>query len=931
MPPKPKGNGQKTNKKKKGNKPNSSATRAPSANAPTGVFDGAIPDMSGFERRNPINPDDYPTVYQRYKDATKRFFAYMKKQATARGVITAESELSVNTLVTIVDEMHDAGHTMDPLALRDLKMSIRIRSRVAKSVFGGGDSGHQHLLTVLIYCWTILVNLPKEPTHDYEAPKSMNSQEVNRFDVFQADLEDEELDENDEECFPSSVPRPEPLPDQCLEDLMNSDERHDAILFLLSLEELMEVVSRQYQYVSENYRLNVALEIPPSNIVENLIRASVATSMCIQQVQRFDAELTLQYPHLSTPYRLLATVILPGVIDMVSSVLLEHSSKKTELRDAQVFLGDCLECSFRHPLDPCSRFEFILPEFCKRYKVDSRGTEELQHIMEAIQYYVMFEVPLRPDERQRNAVLSLNISNDDPSDLFGEPHEWLNDLQNIGGGRSIHHTIRLLQHFGYAIKRAPVDHVCNVHQGSFGPTPWVQGRSSKIAGDMDELLMADILPQISTMFRFGILGLVELPMVNEIAPLWLNLRKYIKHPEKAVTWSLAFSAHAMLTAILETDNFTDSLMSLSESAFQKFFKQVEWAKNISDGGQDSFAQGPSFCRNIEVVCSLKNLGLPVDATRAIWNPLYAGTIFAYLTYAGNMERGCLLVDDRAQLRMVMYLYHGLLLNGIVESGRIPFLDSIFASFKKSRALWGGELPRRGELVQRFLTSFGMNPIDATDLSQIAREMYEPGSCLDVSNDGVGRSLTLRNRRMNRPLPEEISRSYRRVCNNDFHAIEDKYHTQELRDQGKRADHYLLVVRMNDIMDAIDEEQQLLSLNLISCAAILEQFVGGLSQTMNWDPIINSEFIIDHRIGSIYMLAHHLLGALDFSSDPMDHKFLQVPLGRTSSTLLESYFKQVNVENVSWYIDSYSNELKGAPSLKALSCRNHSLGRQFIPD
>lgn len=137
--------------------------------------------------------------------------------------------------------------------------------------------------------------------------------------------------------------------------------------------------------------------------------------------------------------------------------------------------------------------------------------------------------------------------------------------------------------------------------------------------------------------------------------------------------------------------------------------------------------------------------------------------------------------------------------------------------------------------------------------------------------------------------------------------------------------------MNDIMDAIDEEQQLLSLNLISCAAILEQFVGGLSQTMNWDPIINSEFIIDHRIGSIYMLAHHLLGALDFSSDPMDHKFLQVPLGRTSSTLLESYFKQVNVENVSWYIDSYSNELKGAPSLKALSCRNHSLGRQFIPD
>ena len=180
--------------------------------------------------------------------------------------------------------------------------------------------------------------------------------------------------------------------------------------------------------------------------------------------------------------------------------------------------------------------------------------------------------------------------------------------------------------------------------------------------------MADILPQISTMFRFGILGLVELLMVNEIAPLWLNLRKYIKQPEKAVSWSMAFSVHAMLTAILEMDKLTDSLMSLSESAFQKFFEQqVEWAKSISEGGQDSFAQGPSFCCNIAIVSSLRNLGLPVDAKRAIWNPLNAGTTFAYLTYFGNMEPGCLLVDNRAQLRMVMYLYHGLML---VEGGQV---------------------------------------------------------------------------------------------------------------------------------------------------------------------------------------------------------------------------------------------------------------------
>ena len=227
------------------------------------------------------------------------------------------------------------------------------------------------------------------------------------------------------------------------------------------------------------------------------------------------------------------------------------------------------------------------------------------------------------------------------------------------------------------------------------------------------------------------------------------------------------------------------------------------------------------------------------------------------------------------------------------------------------------MPRRGELVQQFLTSIGFNLVDAMDLSQRARAIYEPDNNQDGRNDGIGQSLALRNRRMNRPLPEEISKSYRRVCNNDFHDMEDKYHTQEQRDQAKQADHYLLVVRINDMMDAMDEEQHLLSFNLISCAVILEQFVCSLTQTMKWDPTINSMFKLDHRIGAIYMLAHHLLGALDFSSDPMDHKFLQAPLGRTCSTLLLSYFNEIKDENVAWYIDSYSKE-KDLNNLKGKS-------------
>ncbi len=47
----------------------------------------------------------------------------------------------------------------------------------------------------------------------------------------------------------------------------------------------------------------------------------------------------------------------------------------------------------------------------------------------------------------------------------------------------------------------------------------MQGKSAKIAGDMDELLMAEILPKFITLFRHGILGKAVLPMVDELAPL----------------------------------------------------------------------------------------------------------------------------------------------------------------------------------------------------------------------------------------------------------------------------------------------------------------------------------------------------------------------------------------------------------------------------
>lgn len=59
--------------------------------------------------------------------------------------------MTVNSLVAIADWIEETDQPVDPAFLKDLKLAIRVRSRAARSLFGGGDAGHKHLLTVLRY------------------------------------------------------------------------------------------------------------------------------------------------------------------------------------------------------------------------------------------------------------------------------------------------------------------------------------------------------------------------------------------------------------------------------------------------------------------------------------------------------------------------------------------------------------------------------------------------------------------------------------------------------------------------------------------------------------------------------------------------------------------------------------------------------------
>jgi len=113
-----------------------------------------------------------------------------------------------------------------------------------------------------------------------------------------------------------------------------------------------------------------------------------------------------------------------------------------------------------------------------------------------------------------------------------------------------------------------------------------------------------------------------------------------------------------------------------------------------------------------------------------------------------------------------------------------------------------------------------------------------------------------------------------------------------------------MVHTNDTLDAIEDEQTLLSLNLPSCSAVVEQFVNSIGRILQWEPfLIESALRIeggDQRQGFFYLFAQFLLGALDFADDPSSYNFLQVPLGTASSHFMAMYFGRLSIEKVRWF-------------------------------
>eukprot|EP00557_Chaetoceros_sp_GSL56_P013675 CAMPEP_0176479332 /NCGR_PEP_ID=MMETSP0200_2-20121128/1684_1 /TAXON_ID=947934 /ORGANISM="Chaetoceros sp., Strain GSL56" /LENGTH=932 /DNA_ID=CAMNT_0017875371 /DNA_START=150 /DNA_END=2948 /DNA_ORIENTATION=+ len=928
MPPKNKRQSTKKNKKK-GNTTASNNEAPPNSNRSTKQYDvnekdflfpGGLPDnFHEYEdgRKKSIQAS-YTSVYTRYKKATREFVNFMI-QNTPEWV--AGNRNSVDFLLTAAEWMVENRFEIHANVMRDLKLAIRLRKRVGESLYGGGDVGHKYFIDILVFCWSHLLTLPRlkdkqriqvESDENEKYTRNKNSYEALMFDE---EDEDEAAFLIDEVPFPSvPVPRPKLQAEQqpwTIDELMKSDDRTDSILFLFALDDFMGAISYQYKSLAQN----CSRHEQSTEIIEDLLEAATTANMTIQQVQQLEMEFITDHEHINTPYRMLSAIVLPEITFHTCQIVKNHGKEWTGRIEQDVFsfLGDCLECTFRNQEE---KADALISDFCHRYEMNPSGFDEITKWVQGVFSITKMEVPLMAEipilKKQLELAKSLGQNHKLP-----KSHTWLSNMEYIGGDRAIHHTLRLLQSFSKIIESTPNDKKILNRPGFFGPSPSRPERARKIHGDLDEYLMADILPQWFLMCRHGIIGQTNIPHEPELCPLFVLLRDYVQKPHKPVTWSLVFAVHALLTATLDAAPAYNVLMNMSDAVFQNYFQQLDHAFKFITKEKDTRLTA-SFAQNMGTVSFLKNLGLDKFGRKALWNPLCASTTLLTLSYFGNMEVGCALIDCRAQLRITLHLFHALKVLGLVREGQIPFLDILNQYFKSSRGVWEGPLPRRGEFVKRFWICFGMSATDSKQMSEEAKISILDRRIGNNTKQSWGRG---KGRKMSPIEPSELLTSYRRICNRDFHDVVDKYHSDEQRARMKDTEIYGLAVRTNDTMDAIADENALLALNLPAVGLYLEQFVCSLFRVLQFDSMIDCNPSLmdeDRRPGYIMLFVLSVLGALDFAPDPESYEFVEhFPVGTVCESFMNSFFNSIPVDNLMWFQGTFGPD-NTKPKLKLIN-------------
>ncbi|KAL3932668.1 MAG: hypothetical protein SGBAC_010740 [Bacillariaceae sp.] len=905
----------------------------------------------------PLVDQVHSTLYARYKKATHRFKEKLIE------LVPSDIYGEGNTIQLMDAAEYLANNDkieLETSFMKDLKLTLRVRQRVSKSMGGEGDDGHAFFIDVLKYCWKILLakwiqqrGIVDEDDDDDDDDEKKKNTNLNRYGTLYMDGLDADLNEDEEDSADGDVTiekvRPKTTNEEfkrlTFRDVLYGDDRSAAILFFDDVEEIMAVAVHQLQGLKNQLRANATAtdksERQDEHVIPQLMEIALGSSFYIQQVSMLEHVLAVDHPHLNTIYRVLAVVACPDMIQIFSKLVQDHSpvAKKYDIRTEIVqFVGDTMETAFRDHDDPNNKTKLLHDQFQSKWKIaDHSVNDTINKLYHTIRLYVRLEVPVHSEKDVYDEWCHLRTKN-----------RWLQSWIHLGGKRNIVKTLRLVQVYSNIIIKTGSGEFVTMGAGEqMLGDPWHEedNPAKQITEDFDHFLLIEIMPVFVSMVRKGLLS-IKMPRDWDIYPLFCHMRQWCANPHPPVTLALAFCFQLVLSSVyaVQGDNDFTNLLATSERCWERYYNGLEWVNEKKATAQNLNRKSWNrYLVNMRNVNSLRwpRIGISceeqVGKTRianTAWNPVCAGYFHLYTAYFNNMENGSRMVDTFAQVRFVLHLYNALLQTEALKKGELEFLDYLHEHFASCKSIWGGGgIPEKGNITKHFLVSTGYGVKHAQSKSEEIRacligDKYSPykGS---LSNFRKG------NQEEN---AEQLFHSYRRVVLHDCSGDETIIAGMKGADKGQAMEYK---VKLSETIKAMRKDIQFMASNLVAVGEFLNCFLDNVYEELEWEDLVSDvklEMTKElgwkdddnvRRYAEMMVLARRILGIFDFMDNPLEEKEV-----KTITTFFRSYFSDVPMDLMFWFTapekpHDYELPLKSIGSGSAAARNKMKMGEKVV--
>ncbi|CAJ1957925.1 unnamed protein product [Cylindrotheca closterium] len=895
-------------------------------------------NSSSKSSSKPLIDQVHSTLYARYKKATHRF----KEKLIDLVPVDIYGEGSTIQLMDAAEYLANNDKIeLEASFMKDLKLTLRVRQRVSKSMGGGGDDGHAFFIEVLKYCWKILLAKyikQRGIVDDNDDDEKKENTNVNRYgalymDGLDPDLnedEEEENDDNKEDATSEANKEPfrpkttnEDFKRLTFRDVLYGDDRSAAILFFDDVEEIMATAVHQMQGLKAQLRANATKATSAAananananatddrqdeHAIPHLMEIAVGSSFAIQQVSMLEHVLAVDHPHLNTIYRVLAVVACPDMIQIFSKLVQDHSpvAQKYDIRKEIVqFVGDTMETTFRDHDDPNNKTKLLHDQFRSKWRINDHSINDtINKLYHTIRLYVRLEVPVY-SEREIY----------DEWNHLRKKDRWLKSWKHLGGKRNIVKTLRLVQVYSNIIIKTGSGEFVTMGAGEeMLGAPWHEqdNPAEKITEDFDYFLLIEVMPVFVSMVRKGLLS-IKMPRDWAIYPLFCHMRQWCKNPHPPVTLSLAFCFQLILTSVYEMqgDNDYTNLQVTAERCWERYYNGLDWVNEKKVTAQSLNRKSWNrFLVNMRNVNSLRwpRIGISCEKevgksriANAAWNPVCAGYFELYTAYFNNMENGARMVDTFAQVRFVLHLYNALLQSEALKPGELEFLDYLHEHFATCKGIWaGGGIAEQGNITKHFLVSTGYGLKHAQSKSEEIRacligDKYSPykGS---VSNFRKG------NQEQN---AEQLFDSFRRVVLHDCSGDEAIIASMKGATKGQAFEYK---VKLSETIKSMRKDIKFMSAHLVAIGEFLNAFLDNVYRELEWEDLV-SDVTLEmtkelgwkeddnvHRYAEMMVLARRILGIFDFMDNPLEEKEV-----KTLTAYFRTYFSDVPMDLMFWF-------------------------------